>query len=684
MPSVSPAAARVGGVCLLLLLVVLGVLRSAVGTRLDSFTVDEPWHVVAGVVYARSGDFRLNPEHPPLVKHVVGRAMPATFVAPALVPLSEKEQERDFVQEALFLHNDGDAAQQRARLAMWLFHAALLLCCGLLLWRAFGLAWAAGSLLFLIIDPTVGAHLPVVMTDLPLALTLLTAALAGGLLAATWQWRWVPVCGIALGLALGAKHSALAGVAGIGLALTVAAVVSRNERVGRGVRLTQVASTALLAWLVLWALYAFRFHAALDGSDPFNRPFEDKLAEIGSVWMRDVVAFADRWHLAPRAYLWGLADTIRVGVDGRGLSVHRLFGGTFLGTTPWFAWPAILAGKVPEALLAASLAGAVALWRLRLEPAARWTLCVLVAVAAAHLVALLGSRGIWGGVRHALPLLVLLAIPAGALVASAWQQRSRALAAGCVVLFGGALAVTALEPRLWEYHNALAGGSRDGWQAFGNEGVDLGQRYHEIRDVYRRRIAPSGEPFYAAYWLLEQQADADGVIVRRRVESIDDDNVEGRYAGWVAYTMTDTESQPEFGWDAEAALRDMVLLERHGIVGIYRGHQTLPLVRARGLYDAVVRYVYEDKGSDWDKVARRLDEAMPWIPQHVGAAVELANARARLGDGRASAAALRGLLAQDKAPVDDRLRVQFEARVAELEAGADAAALPLLRNPWLE
>lgn len=52
----------------LAVLIGLGVLRSSIATRLDGFSVDEPYHIVAGVSYVRTGDFRLNPEHPPLVK----------------------------------------------------------------------------------------------------------------------------------------------------------------------------------------------------------------------------------------------------------------------------------------------------------------------------------------------------------------------------------------------------------------------------------------------------------------------------------------------------------------------------------------------------------------------------------------------------------------------------------------
>ena len=70
---------RVAGVALIVLLALLAIGRSAVGTRLDSFTIDEPWHVIAGTTYARGGGFHLNPEHPPLVKLWVGAAMPDTL-----------------------------------------------------------------------------------------------------------------------------------------------------------------------------------------------------------------------------------------------------------------------------------------------------------------------------------------------------------------------------------------------------------------------------------------------------------------------------------------------------------------------------------------------------------------------------------------------------------------------------
>src|SRR3546814_6107623 len=55
------------GAALLLALVLLAILRSSAGTRLDSFTIDEPRHLAAGPTSVRGAGFPPNPEHPPLV-----------------------------------------------------------------------------------------------------------------------------------------------------------------------------------------------------------------------------------------------------------------------------------------------------------------------------------------------------------------------------------------------------------------------------------------------------------------------------------------------------------------------------------------------------------------------------------------------------------------------------------------
>src|SRR6266851_7046095 len=130
---------------LVIFLIAGGVLRSAWATRRDGFTVDEPWHITAGVAYVRTGEYYLNPEHPPLVKLVAGLAASRSafrFIEPG--PLNDKNAERRFVEATMYETNDADAIQSRVRLAMFLFNGLLLLALALAARCLFGPIVALG------------------------------------------------------------------------------------------------------------------------------------------------------------------------------------------------------------------------------------------------------------------------------------------------------------------------------------------------------------------------------------------------------------------------------------------------------------------------------------------------------------------------------------------------------------
>ena len=678
---------------LLLALVAVAVARSMAGTRLDAPTADEPWHAVAGVEYARTGMYRLNPEHPPLVKRWVGALMPAAFTLRAPEPLTEKSAERDMVEETWYHDNDFRAAHEAARRATYLLSALMLLGVGLLAWRALGPAWAAGLLAFLAIEPTFSAHMPLVMTDLPLALTLLMAALAAGIACTTWQWRWMIGLGVTLGLAFAAKHSALPGMLGLAAFSIVAAfVVADPDDAPQArwrlalVRSGKLVVAALVAVAVLWAWYGFQFHAAPDGSDPFNRDIAAKIAELASPLQRAVIGFVDRHHLLPRSYLWGLTDTIRAGLEGRGQNEEFLWGRVVQGSPPWYTWPSYIVIKVPLALIALSLAGGVAVWRMPRSRTVTVTLVALCAMAGAHLAALMRAQGTYAGVRHALPVVALMGVLAAATVAIAWRQRSKGWGAMAGIGLLATVVMTLGEPRLYEYHNELVGGTANAGRWFDNEGLDLGQRAYEIAAYHDSVIAPSGLPlFSASYWLPHEAATALGINVRRRVEILEDSNRAGRYTGFFLYQPTDLLPFPNWDWDPEVALAGLDRVARMGNVIVYRGTQTVPDVRAGGMLDRVMRYIYSEGGTDWALVAERLEEVIAVRPYHFTAALELGNAYLRLGRRDDALRAYRTPLAHlDRGIMGPESVAQFREQIARLDGGDPLDQVPLLRNPWLE
>lgn len=600
------------GWLLLVAIVGFAIFRSWIGTLLDSFTIDEPYHLVAGTSYVRTGDFRLNPEHPPLMKLWLGAWMPESFKLRPFRPLNEKVEERDFTEETVFYDNDAAAAQARTRASLWSLHALLLVALGALVWHAAGLAWAAGVLGFIALEPTMMAHAPVAMTDLPLALTLLVTAAAAALAFTSWRWRWMLVLGLAIGLTLGAKHSALPGLLGIGIVGGVAAVCSSGR--DRWIRLGKLATAGMIGWIFLWTMYAGHFHAAPDGSDPFNRPLAQKIGDLHGL-PRTAIALADQWRIFPRAYLWGLADTVRTGVEGRELRT-LFFGRWFTGRAPFYFWLGLIASKIPLFLLLLSSVGVVALWRAPLSREARALLLCTGAFAAAHLLALISSQGTWGGIRHALPLVGSLSILAGAAIWRAAQLRSRALGLACAACLALALVTTIREPRLWEYSNALVGGSEGAYRNFRNEGQDLGQRYAEFKTLYDDLTKPTGKPVYSGdYWaFIEEQAQADHIKYTRFCERLDDTNTAAVYDGYFLVGTSGLIPVPHEHWDP-AVYRGLERVARLGNLVVLRGRWIAPEQRAYSLRGKVIEAIYKDPKPDWNLLADKLAEvqqAIPW------------------------------------------------------------------------
>src|SRR5262249_30401244 len=238
------------------------------------------------------------------------------------------------------------------------------------------------------------------------------------------------------------------------------------------------------------------------------------------------------------------------------------------------------------------------------------SLLALAGMAGAHLLALTACQGTYAGVRHALPIVLILAVLAGAAVARVWQTRSTALAVGVGACLGATVVMTLREPRLWEYHNELAGGTADAWRYFDNEGLDLGQRADEIARYVHDVIMPGGANWYRAYWMAEAEERALGLEDARKVKDLNDTNVAGVYEGFFVYRTTERVPMPEIDWNPEQVFKGLHRVARFGMIEIWQGRQVAPDVRAYGVIDRAVDYIYKKGGSDWGLVAKRLEEAL--------------------------------------------------------------------------
>jgi tetratricopeptide (TPR) repeat protein len=664
---------------LVLLLAVLGIVRSAIATRLDGFTLDEAYHIAAGVSYVRYGDFRINPEHPPLVKMWVGGIVAATgFHLEPIRQFSDKPDERAFTQSAVFLKNDPDSVQRRARDAMFVLNTLLLISLALALERVFDAPVALGALLFLVIDPTVAAHWPVVMTDLPVALLMATATVLATRAFRDWLWKDLAACSVFLGLALAAKHSApvvLLSVVSIGMWMAFSRPIQQGGN-SRSQRVMKAGTVLAGAILILWGFYFFRYAETRSGQELFNRPLADKIQDVNTPFYNSVLAGMATSRVVPRAYLWGFADTVHAGMEGRPFP-HLIFGRFYLRKGPIYFFPAMIALKLPIGLSALSILGLIFFFSHRLP--AEWNFPAGVVLATSiWFLLVLANGAIYAGIRHALPVLVLLSIFAGLFVERALISTSLSLKGLAVLAYvlAGASALPAFRP--WEYFNEFVGGPQNAYKYFDDEGVDLGQRSKELVAYYRRFLKPAGEMAYVIYGTTDEELKARDVEFLGRDLQRDRDRLsQPEWSGTMFSVPVSTSRSPY--WDL-VALRDATPKARMGNLVVYQGTFRLPGLAAATLYYYGRQKLYADK-PDTTAAEKMFQQSVDLDPNAFFVHIELGNLLLKRGAREEALQAYTNALKYS--PEDRLIRRPIEEQISRIRRNPPGEISPI-RNPGLE
>ena len=663
-------------------LIAAAIIRSSITTSLDSFTFDEAYHVGAGAVYVQTGDFRLNPEQPPLTKLWVGAYV--TMLGYELSPFrsyADKTDERHAVEEDAYFKNDPDVLQHRTRTAMFALNSLLLFIFALAVRRAFGDVMAIAATAILATDPTVAAHMPVMMTDLPIGLTSGSAVLFAVQAFRDWRWFDLVAASAMLGVALSAKHSAIitaAVVAIIGLAMAVVLVRQIDLRT-RLKRLAIVTVVLAGSVVVLWSFYLFRFHETPGTSDEtYNRPLATKITDIKSPVYRFGLTVLSTAHLLPRAYVWGLADTIRAGAEGRAIPILA-FGEMYYSRGPIYYFPGVIAAKLPIGLLLLSLFGAALLLFGRAPTSYLAPVAGLAVLAAVFLVFLIiGSS--YGGVRHALPVYPLIAVLAAVPIYVAIHKRSYIVGVGSAVLLLAAIASAVPVMRPWEYFNEFAGGTEGAYKYFSDEGVDLGLRLKEIAKYNDENLKPNGELPFLLYFSSDVERRRRGIDFVGRDPERDGQRL-------AAETLTGTfiaggpELAPKLWWDVAKPLREAEPIARMGNVFVFRGtFQRSPSVAARVLYfRAMYRNLYTPN-PDAPAAIELLKRSVEIDPAAFHVALELGNQYLKLGNREEALRAYERSL--EYAPRTDSISEVLAQQVELLRNGA--AEIEPIRNPGVE
>jgi len=467
-----------------------------------SVTYDETSHLPAGMAFVATGEMRLNPQHPPLVKLLAGLATAPLEPRLALRSAAYREgREWDFGRRVLFgSGNDSMALLRAGRLPV--VGLSLLAGLAVFLWsRArFGPAAGCFSLALYAFSPTVLGHAGLVTMD----------AAAGATAMATLGLWWVVQrrgtslpreigLGAALGCALAAKFSSLFLLPAMALTQLVCGPLPPPWR-------------GLRPWLVALPVAALVIEAAyLWPEDPLR-------------YLRDL-AFLHGDH--PADYVYYLAGEFRT---GRFLAYFPI-AIAVKSALPGLA--AMLGGLVLAALRPATWRDDVYLWL----PAAIWI--------AAH--ALLADDL---GIRYVLPIYPLLFTLAGGLVPAA--QRLGRVGAAALAIVAGAQAGTALlaHPDHLSYFNPAAGGTRAGPRWLDDSNVDWGQELYRLpawlraRGIDRVRLLYFGtgvpeaygvatEPLLASDWTVRPRPGAYVISAHWLVHGLYLAQTQGAHSDWL-------------------------------------------------------------------------------------------------------------------------------------------------------
>ena len=480
----------------------------------DSLTFDELAHIPAGYSYLTQKDYRLNPEHPPLIKDLAG--LPLLFLN-----LNFPEKDRAWLQQnsapawwtqfdlgTKFLYESGNNPREIiiwSRLPMVL----LLLGFGLFLFK-----WAkelggnyAGlaTLTLFSFSPEFIAHGRLVTTDVGAAL---------GATASTYFWLKflkepkklnVFLAGIFLGVALLIKFSLVLLIP----SFVIITLVYAKKYIIKAILV------GIISLIIIWPIYQFHiwnYPADHQLRDTVSDLAGNKIAPLKNltIWMADK-PFLRPWAQFFKGVLMATSRTTS------GNTVY------FLGEISASGWryyfPVIYFLKVPLAfhfiiLITIILAAVLAIKkRLTFSIKKHFILfAFLVFLAIYWLTAIMGNLNI--GIRHLLPVFPFMYLSVVLLLkevlANLPPLPKKALLALVFMLFLW-YAVSSLSsfPNYLSYFNQLAGGTENGYKYAVDSNYDWGQDFYKlVAFVERNNIQKIYLDYFGGenpkYWLGEK------------------------------------------------------------------------------------------------------------------------------------------------------------------------------------
>lgn len=477
---------RYYGTAVAILLLLVFLCELAFSVRQQSLSWDEGNHIFAGYMTWKRADFGINPEHPPLVKALATiPLLPMTLKVPNPKGLASFKDEAYFDGSDFIFENGGEAGADRIIFRGRMAVASLSLFLALLVFLSaremFGQSAALVALALFVFEPNIIAHGAYVTTDMGVSCFIFASLWALYRFVKAPSLGRLVILGVATGLALASKHSALL-LLPISVALLLAEIFwtrdiewPEQKKIALRFALGFLA-TSLIAIAVLWAFYGFRYAARPDGAS-LNPSLIEYVQKLNRVESRVYPAVA-RWHLLPESYLYGLIDVRRIA------KVTTYIFGKIYTHSVWFYFPSAFIIKSTAASIMLMGVAVFAIYTGKLR--GRREIAFLVISPVLYLlIAVLTGPNI--GERHLLPMYAFLFVLIGGAVTALVSFDRRWAYLAVVLLAWHSISSLRAQPVTLAYSNEFWGGPANTYKYLTDSNTDWGQQLKSVKKYLDNR-----------------------------------------------------------------------------------------------------------------------------------------------------------------------------------------------------
>ena len=444
--------------------------------------IDDSMHMPAGYSYLLTHDYRLNQEHPPLIKLLSGLGVwklhpHFPFESPGWQQATTPEDPEDGmvkIEEAFFATNAAQFEQIAfyGRLPMLVIPLLLLVAVWWFTRGVFGPVPALIATFLLATEPNVAGNSIVVQNDIASALALLLFVMAVKGFLTAGSFPRALMLGAALGIALVTKYSLVVLVpASLAIVIVWSIRRLRKDRSAFISLAVSVSSVFVIAYVILIAFYAFHVDA-IDSNESSMIASWFYLTGKAAELFKGILMWLP--PLLPRYFVYGIDMVVQDTRDGR----PTFLLGNVSDTGWWYYFPVVFALKTTIPFLFTSVFGFV--WAV-VQVVKRKRYVLLYAVLPAFIyLALAMTSHLNIGVRHLLPMFPFVAITGAGFVSAFVDficRRSRRL--GLTFAMLGLLTVLIVFistfPNYLTYTSPLAGGPERAWHKLSDSNLETGQ-----------------------------------------------------------------------------------------------------------------------------------------------------------------------------------------------------------------